>query len=718
MKYITEKIIQTKKNIFLIFFFVVVSLLLPFSVTQKEGIDLVYRTNTIQNPIHFSLEKNTASAQAADTDSVLPPAGSGSELFNKGFRAVIGIIGNFLLFIGSIVLWAGGVFFEGAVKYLIVDFKDFSPLRVINDVWTVVRDACNLAFIFGFIYLGIKTIFDPDSAQTQRFLTKIIIGALLINFSLFFTKIVIDVTNFTAVTIYNEGTTAMGGSTIPGTVMSVLGMSSIFGGTDAEKIAGISIGGMFAYYFMAFIFLIVCGIVFFFVAIQLVTRFIVLIFVMIASPVLFAGAIFPKTEEYSSKLWSTLIAHSLYPAVFLFLAFISLKILDFTSQNVLSNNGNVKEALTQSEPTGFTEVVLLFIIAMVIFYQAHAIAKKISESGGSLSIKGAQSMAGKIAGGATAGLVARGLRATVGQRAHKMLNDKNLKARAELEGKEGDKARAQLMRAQKKASGTYDVRNVKIGGKSFGDRTGLGAGLKDSYKKQIDAKMKAEKEFAKILGHDEDEVTAAEVASKAEITNAETNVATIKNELKEETRADRAKLTEVSRHAHEVSVALKDATENLKRAETDEDRGAIQATIDSLNEQKKAHVNEINAINASIQNTTEGYQERITQAQTAVTKARTDKPEKIKEARGARQKAYADVVARGRGVTSRVAPLGVPQKLIPNIMHRVATHHVSTTHSNTFVAKELKDKAGKEATDAEKLAEQISGMQKKMDEKK
>ena len=706
MKHITEKIIQTKKNIFLTFFFVLVALLLPFSMTQERNMDLVYRTDTIHSPIHFSLEKNTASAQT--TESVLPDAGSGSGSFESAIRAVIGIIGNFLLFLGSIVLRAGGLFFEGAVTHLIVNFKGFSPLQVINSVWTVVRDACNLAFIFGFIFLGIKTIFDPESAQTKRFLTKIIIGALLINFSLFFTKIVIDITNFTAVTIYNEGTTAMGGATIPGAVMTVLGMSSIFGGTDAETIAGISIGGMFGFYFMGFIFLIVCGIVFFFVAVQLVTRFIVLIFIMMASPILFAAAIFPKTEEYSSKLWHTLIAHSLYPAVFLFLAFISLKILNFTSKNVLSNDGNVNTALTQSHPMKFTEVVLLFIIAMVIFYQAHAIAKKISEGSGSLSIKGAKDMVGKVAGGTT-GLAARGLRTTAGQRAHKILNNENLKARAALGGKDGDKARAQLMRAQKMASATYDPRNIKIGGKSVGDRLSMGAGIKDGYKQQVDAKMKTEKEFAKMLGHDEDAVKAATKAGNDAIRDAETNVATIKNELKDATRADRTKLTEVNRHAHEVSVALKDATENLMHAGTDEERDAIQATINSLTEQKKAQVNEINALNASIQNTTEGYQERITQAQSDVAEAQKKKLTDIETKKGARQNAYADVVASGKGVTSRIAT----GQSVP-----ILSRYTNTTHSNTLVAEELRKNAGKDTTPEERLAERLSGLEKKLDEKK
>ncbi len=72
----------------------------------------------------------------------------------------------------------------------------------IDTMWTLIRDICNLAFIFGFIYVGIRTILDPDSVDPKRFLSKIIVGALLINFSLFFVKIIIDFSNFTALKIY------------------------------------------------------------------------------------------------------------------------------------------------------------------------------------------------------------------------------------------------------------------------------------------------------------------------------------------------------------------------------------------------------------------------------------------------------------------------------------------------------------------------------------
>ncbi len=681
-------------------FFVIIIFLIPFSATLQQGTNIYTEQSFMDWNTQLTLVQNISYAQQNTNSAIGNGSGSGS--FDSALKAVIGFIGNILLFIGSILLRAGGVFFEAAVKFLVIDFKSTSPLLVIHAIWQIVRDICNLAFIFGFIYLGIKTIFDPESAQTKRWLTKIIIGALLINFSLLFTKVIVDIGNYTAIVIEAEGSRAFGGNTLPASIINTIELSKIFGGKDVSG----TLGAMFAYYLMAFIFLCVCGIVLMFVAFQLVTRFITIIIILMASPFLFAGTVFPQTEKHVSKLWATLIGHSFYPAIFLFLAFISVKIVSFIKITVLTKTDDIAKSLQTNDSVGFMQVILMFVIAMILFIESHVIAKKISESGGSMSvesIKGARSRAVKMAGGATAGLAARGLRATVGQRAHERLNDENLKARVVLEGKDGNKARAQLMRAQKMASGTYDVRNVKIGEKSVGNHLGMGAGIKDGYKQQVDAKMEAEKEFAKNLGYDKQRVLAAEEAGDSKIERAKENLATIKNELKEATHADRAKLTEVNRHTHETSVALKDATENLTRAETDEDRIAIQATINSLSDQKKAHINEINAINASIQNTTEGYQERITQAQKDVTQAQKDKTKNMAEEKIARQKAYAGVVASGKGVTSRIAT----GHSLP-----IFSRYTNTTHSNTFVAEELKKTAEKEKNDIEKLSEQISGMTK------
>ena len=58
----------------------------------------------------------------------------------------------------------------------------------LNAAWTIVRDLVNLTFIFGLIYVGILTILELGSSSTKKMVASIVIAALLVNFSLFFSK--------------------------------------------------------------------------------------------------------------------------------------------------------------------------------------------------------------------------------------------------------------------------------------------------------------------------------------------------------------------------------------------------------------------------------------------------------------------------------------------------------------------------------------------------
>ena len=109
-------------------------------------------------------------------------------------------IGGIFLQLGAYIAWFGGLILETAIDMLVINMdtligKTTDVGKVINISWTVIRDFCNLAFIFGFVWIGIKTIIDYDSGTTKKFLASLIIGALLINFSLFITRVVVDVSN-------------------------------------------------------------------------------------------------------------------------------------------------------------------------------------------------------------------------------------------------------------------------------------------------------------------------------------------------------------------------------------------------------------------------------------------------------------------------------------------------------------------------------------------
>ncbi|OGI68085.1 hypothetical protein A2738_02775 [Candidatus Nomurabacteria bacterium RIFCSPHIGHO2_01_FULL_42_15] len=73
----------------------------------------------------------------------------------------------------------------------------------IEQAWIIVRDFSNIFFILILLYVAIQTILGIGH-ETKKIIVQVIIMALLINFSMFFTKVVIDSSNILALVFYNK----------------------------------------------------------------------------------------------------------------------------------------------------------------------------------------------------------------------------------------------------------------------------------------------------------------------------------------------------------------------------------------------------------------------------------------------------------------------------------------------------------------------------------
>jgi hypothetical protein len=81
----------------------------------------------------------------------------------------------------------------------------YSGMKFINIGWTFARDLVNSTFIFAVLAIAFKQLLslsDIDTSGTQKALKNLVIAALLINFSLFFTKVVVDASNMISRGLY------------------------------------------------------------------------------------------------------------------------------------------------------------------------------------------------------------------------------------------------------------------------------------------------------------------------------------------------------------------------------------------------------------------------------------------------------------------------------------------------------------------------------------
>jgi hypothetical protein len=70
--------------------------------------------------------------------------------------------------------------------------------------WQLVRDISNIFFIIIMIYSGLAAVFSTSNTSYKKVIPALIVNALIINFSLFATRIVIDMSNITARIFYNQ----------------------------------------------------------------------------------------------------------------------------------------------------------------------------------------------------------------------------------------------------------------------------------------------------------------------------------------------------------------------------------------------------------------------------------------------------------------------------------------------------------------------------------
>jgi hypothetical protein len=209
--------------------------------------------------------------------------------------------------------------------------KILGNLPIVAQGWSLARDTANMFFIFIMLYIAIGTILQLQNVQWKRALANLIIVALLINFSLFFTKVIIDGSNILMVGFYNSIVTNVKINNVVNTyhgpsiaIMEGFELSSVVQPAtndvlDPMDIFLIYTGGTVLNMITFFFFLV--GTILF------IGRAVAFLFLMILSPFAFVAMILPSTTRWSSMWWEKLINMALVGPLFMFgLYFITIAI--------------------------------------------------------------------------------------------------------------------------------------------------------------------------------------------------------------------------------------------------------------------------------------------------------------------------------------------------------------------------------------------------------
>ena len=343
-----------------------------------------------------------------------------------------------------------GQFFDWVFDYSLDDASYTSAF--VTEGWKIVRDICNVFFIFILLYVAISMILDLGGAKSKQMIVNIIIIGLLINFSMFFAKVIIDSSNILTRVFYNseaikEKTAGNRASTIGGFelankegdeislsagIVSQVNPQNIV--RHASKVATVSDGGVvsgreatdsltgsgFILVTLLAILVNLVGIfVFISVALVFIGRVIGLWFAMIFAPFAFLSYIVPAMSSIKmigwKNWWSDLIALSFVAPLFMFMMYLLILFLGGETFGDLidpNNNGS----------TFILKTIVSFAFIMIMLMTAKKMAKEYSGSIGK-TVTGAVTAGGAMLLGAGVAGVALAGRKTVGSVAKYTQND-------------------------------------------------------------------------------------------------------------------------------------------------------------------------------------------------------------------------------------------------------------------------------------------------------
>lgn len=175
-----------------------------FKIASSQEFKMPSSITEAQNSTSTVDQYNTTTQQ--DTDN-LPACSWTGGLFGSG--TLMGCASRLIYYViyWPIAWFAGlmGNLFDFFLGYSLADASYRANFAVKG--WQLVRDISNIFFILILVWTGLATIFDfggKSSINMKRVVPNLILSALLINFSLFVTRVVIDISNITARIFYNQ----------------------------------------------------------------------------------------------------------------------------------------------------------------------------------------------------------------------------------------------------------------------------------------------------------------------------------------------------------------------------------------------------------------------------------------------------------------------------------------------------------------------------------
>ncbi len=499
------------------------------------------------------------------------------------FVVLMGVAAAFLAFSGLIL--------DYIIKLSVVELaQNLKDIVAINNTWKVIRDLGNMAFIFILLYEGIRMVLGLGGAGIKKVVSSIIIAAVLVNFSLFFTKVIIDASNVVTLGFYksivSSGTTKIAGYEtnfgLTGSFMKALRLSSLYNPTNIATIA--LSGSQGATVFIGnTLFMLIAAFVFLAVGLMFLIRYLSFIILLIMSPFFFIAMAVPGLDDLKKKYSQTLMSQALFAPVYMLLTWVTLSLAGDGNFLKSTVTGTLGDALSRPDGSSIS-LIINYILIIGLLITSIILSKSIATKGGMVGSKLIDKGTGYL-GGAVFGGAARAGTQTFGRLGRAVADSDMLRERVEKGGITGKFAKWTLQGAKTTADSSFDFRNASMLGDQL-SKAGAGKGIKGGYDSYLKEKKKEDKELLELIKPSDRAVAKAEETLKSDAFKAQ------EKKERDDYFASAERVKEVADERAKRQKALNTAVSEKAKAETALTAAQTELTsITNTIEQSTAYMN-------------------------------------------------------------------------------------------------------------------------------
>lgn len=326
--------------------------------------------------------------------------GGGVFFLAPGAHATIGDWAGEIL--GGLIGWiisALGLILVLVMKALVLvaQYSDFIHSPAVSHGWTVVRDVCNMFFVLVLLIIAFATILKIENYNYKKWLPKLILMAILINFSKTICGLLIDFAQLVMLTFVNVFKDIAAGNLITN-----LGITDIL--TLSQSSDKIGFWAIIGSYVLGLIYVLIALVVITTMLAMLVMRIVMIWIYVVLSPLAYLMSAFPGGQKYSSQWWSEFTKNLIVGPVLAFFIWLSFTALqaqttaEFNESFKIDSSATTESVAEEAGITGGTDttgtnastpgVFIKFVIAIGMLIGGLKISQEIGGAAGGIAGKG------------------------------------------------------------------------------------------------------------------------------------------------------------------------------------------------------------------------------------------------------------------------------------------------------------------------------------------